>query len=151
MFLFGKKSNNASYDWHSNYSGKNMTTLEILKIVLEAMAKAGAGEMAKGTVELGKKLWQKIRERLSGKPVATAALVEAEKSQSEEPLAKVVPFLEVAMLEDEQFANEVKNIAQQIKQEINAGNQTNIQINANAYHQSTQKVVGEIKADTVNF
>jgi hypothetical protein len=64
---------------------------------------------------------------------------------------QVVPFLQVEMLKDPNFAQEIQTLAQQIKQVINSGNQENIAMNATAYDNSTVKQVGKIEADTVNF
>ncbi|NET53826.1 MAG: hypothetical protein F6K09_35880, partial [Merismopedia sp. SIO2A8] len=75
-----------------------------------------------GTSELVKKLWGKIRNKLRGEPVAEAALVEIEQNHSKEQLAKIVPFLQVEMLKDQQFAQEMQALAN----EINTGSQENI-------------------------
>lgn len=129
-----------------------MTSKEILEIVFNTAIKAGVGEVAQGAVMLGKKLLQKIRERLSAKPIVAEALKEAETSQSNEPLKKVEPFLDVEMLEDAMFANDLKESILQIKQEINTVNpNTNIQIVANSNDNSKQTVVGVVNANTANF
>ena len=62
-----------------------------------------------------------------------------------------MPFLQVAMLKDPQFAQDIQNIAQQINQEIEISSQDNISMNVTARDQSTVKQVGTIKADRVEF
>ncbi len=64
---------------------------------------------------------------------------------------QVVPFLQVEMLKDPDFAQEIQTLAQQIKQVINSGNQDNIAMNATAYDNSTVKMVGKIEAGKVSF
>ncbi len=78
-----------------------------------------------------KKLWQKIRSKFHGNPLAEKALNNAEQTRSSEILEQqVVPLLQITMSQDRQFAEEIQNIAKQIKQEINAntGNQKDISV-----------------------
>jgi hypothetical protein len=97
-------------------------------------------------------LWQKIKQKLQKEPAATQVLAAAEQTKSEAMIEQqVVPFLQVEMLKDPNFAQEIQTLAQQIKQVINSGNQESIAINATAYDNSTVKIVGKIEAGKVSF
>lgn len=125
-----------------------LAAAEIAKVAFEAVI----GKLAEGVLPLGKQLWDKIKNKLKGEPTVEAVLIKAEKTKSEEIIQQqVVPFLQVEMLKDPQFAQEIQTLTQQIKQEINTGNQDNISMTATAYDSSTVKQVGKIEADTVNF
>jgi hypothetical protein len=103
-------------------------------------------------MDKGVELWQKIKQKLQKEPTAAEVLAAAEQTKSEAMIEQqVVPFLQVEMLKDPNFAQEIQTLAQQIKQVINSGNQENIAMNATAYDNSTVKQVGKIEADTVNF
>lgn len=97
------------------------TAAKILELVFGAVIETGAGKLTEGALVKGKQLLGKIRDKLKGKPTAEAALVKVE-SGSKEDLKKVVPFLEVEMLEDEPFAQELQTLAHEFKQEINISN-----------------------------
>jgi hypothetical protein len=125
-----------------------LAAAKIAKIAFEAVI----GKLTEGAMDKGVELWKKIKEKLQKEPTAAAGLVEAEKTKSEAMIEQqVVPFLQVEMLKDPTFAQEIQTLAQQIKQIINTGNQENIAMNATAYDNSTVKQVGKIEADTVNF
>lgn len=125
-----------------------LTAAEIAKIAFEA----AIGKLAEGALSLGMQLWNKIKHKLQGEATVKAALIEAEKTKSEDIIQQqVVPFLQVEMLKDTAFAQEIQTLAQQIKQVVNTGNQENISMTATAYDQSRVKQVGKIEADTVNF
>jgi hypothetical protein len=103
-------------------------------------------------MDKGVELWQKIKQKLQKEPTAAKVLAAAEQTKSEAMIEQqVVPFLQVEMLKDSNFAQEIQTLAQQIKQVINSGNQENIAMNATAYDNSTVKMVGKIEADTVSF
>lgn len=112
-------------------------------MTLELLAAEKIAELAFGAVietgasELVKKLWGKIRNKLRSEPVAEAALVEIEQNYSKEPLSKIVPFLQVEMLKDQQFAQEMQALAN----EINTGSQENITQNVDSPESSP--VVGK--------
>ena len=102
-----------------------LTAAEIAKLAFSGVIQAGAGALS---VVGAKKLWQKIREKFQGNPIAEQALNDVEKQQSPEILEQeVVPLLQMVMRQDPQFAQEIQVIAQQINQEIraNTGNQKN--------------------------
>jgi hypothetical protein len=112
----------------------------IAKIAFEEFAKAGGGELAKksvgGAIDLIKSLRDKIRDKFKGNERAETAIVEAEQQQTPVALEKVTKYLDLEMMEDEAFATEIKQIAQQIinvqntittnQQNINYGRDQNI-------------------------
>jgi hypothetical protein len=125
-----------------------LAAAEIAKIAFEAVI----GKLTEGAMDKGVELWQKIKQKLQKEPAAAKVLATAEQTKSEAMIEQqVVPFLQVEMLKDPDFAQEIQTLAQQIKQVINSGNQDNIAMNATAYDNSTVKMVGKIEADTVNF
>ncbi len=125
-----------------------LAAAEIAKIAFEAVI----GKLTEGAMDKGVELWQKIKQKLQKEPTAVKVLAAAEQTKSEAMIEQqVVPFLQVEMLKDPNFAQEIQTLAQQIKQVINSGNQENIAMNATAYDNSTVKQVGKIEADTVNF
>jgi hypothetical protein len=125
-----------------------LAAAEIAKIAFEAVI----GKLTEGAMDKGVELWQKIKQKLQKEPTAAKVLAAAEQTKSEAMIEQqVVPFLQVEMLKDPNFAQEIQTLAQQIKQVINSGNQENIAMNATAYDNSTVKQVGKIEADTVNF
>jgi hypothetical protein len=125
-----------------------LAAAEIAKIAFEAVI----GKLTEASMDKGVELWQKIKQKLQKEPTAAKVLAAAEQTKSEAMIEQqVVPFLQVEMLKDPNFAQEIQTLAQQIKQVINSGNQENIAMNATAYDNSTVKQVGKIEADTVNF
>ncbi|MGB5634406.1 MAG: hypothetical protein WBM86_16715 [Waterburya sp.] len=131
---------------------ETLTAEVIAKLAFDGVIQAGAGKLTEAALEKGKQLWQKIRGKVKEEGVTEAVLVEVEKNKSSKILEeKIVPFLQVAMLKDPQFAQEIQNIAQQFNQEIQEGSKDNIQVTATSHDQSTQKVVGKIDADRVSF
>lgn len=95
-----------------------LTAGAIAKIAFEEFAKAGSGELAKkslgGAIDLIKNLRDKIRDKFKGNAKAETAIAEAEQQQMPAALEKVTKYLELEMMEDEAFATEIKQIAQQI-------------------------------------
>ncbi|MDB9411438.1 hypothetical protein [Microcystis aeruginosa] len=125
-----------------------LAAAEIAKIAFEAVI----GKLTEGAMDKGVELWQKIKQKLQKEPTAAQVLAAAEQTKSEAMIEQqVVPFLQVEMLKDPDFAQEIQTLAQQIKQVINSGNQESIAMNATAYDNSTVKMVGKIEADTVSF
>ncbi len=106
-----------------------LTAAEIGELAFSSAIQAGAGKITEGAIKKVKLLGQKIRDKFKEEPAAEKALVEVEEQHSPEILEQqVVPYLQVAMLKDTQFTQEIQNITQQINQEIDANteNQTNI-------------------------
>ena len=122
------------------------TAEKIAELAFGAVIETGAGKLTEGAIAKGKQLWQKIRNRLKGEPTAEAALVEVEQNHSKEHLAQVVPFLQVEMLKDSQFAHEIQILAQEI---TNTGSQDNITMNVEAHDSSA--VVGKAEGQMQFF
>lgn len=83
------------------------TTAKILEFVVGAVITMGVEKLPTTT----KKLWQTIRNRLQNKPIAQAAIGEIEENKSQEQIPKLAPFLDVEMLSDETFKQEVQQLA----------------------------------------
>lgn len=98
------------------------TAAKILELVFGAVIETGAGKLTEGALTKGKQLLGKIRDKLKGEPTAEAALVKVENDKTKADLDKVVPFLQVEMIKDEPFAQEIQTLAQEFKQEINISN-----------------------------
>ncbi len=125
-----------------------LTAAAIAKLAFDAVIQTGAGELAKAA---GKQLWQKIRGKVKEEGASETALAEVEKERSSEILEQqVVPFLQVAMLKDPQFAQEIQNIAQQINQEIQEGSKDNV-IQRGFTARDNGAVVGKAEAETQFF
>ena len=106
-----------------------LTAAEIAKLAFSGAIQASAGALSQVAIERAKKLWQKIREKFQGNPIAEKALKDAEKERTPEFLAKqVIPLLDIFMQQDPQFAEEIQNIARQINQEVSTESQKNITI-----------------------
>jgi hypothetical protein len=95
----------------------------IVKLAFDEFVKVGAGEAAKrsvgGAIELAKTLQAKIKAKFQGDAKAEKAM-QAVEDGSQPALAKLATYLDDAMDEDETFATEVQQMAQQI---INIQNQ----------------------------
>jgi hypothetical protein len=97
-----------------------LTAAAIADLAFRKFIESGAGELAKKFTEsaiakmdeLRQKIWAKMR----GKPTAEAALTAIENQDLTEK-DRLVAYLQVAMDDDPQFADEVQLLAQQ----INAG------------------------------
>ena len=124
-----------------------LTAAAIAKLAFEAVIQTGAGKFTEAALNKSRQLWQKIRGKLQEDSAAEAAIAEVEKQKSQEILEQqVVPFLQVAMLKDPQFTQEIRNIAQQINQEIQAGSQDTITMNVEA--RDNAAVIGKAEGQT---
>ena len=107
---------------------------EIVKLAFSEFAKAGAGELAKksvgGAIDLVKNLRDKIKAKFQGNERVEKALAEVEQQGTPAALEKVTKYLDLELDEDEAFATEVRQIAQQI---INIQNQNNSSREYNNY------------------
>ncbi len=131
---------------------ETLTAGAIAKLAFDGVIQAGAGKLTEAALEKGNQLWQKIRGKVKEEGVKETTLVEVENKKSLDILEQqVVPFLQVAMLKDQQFKQEIQNIAQQINQEIQEGSKDNIQVTATSHDQSKQNIVGKIDSDSVSF
>ncbi len=99
---------------------------KIAEIAFQEFAKSGAGELAKksvgGAIDLVKNLRDKIKAEFQGNERAEKALAEVEQNGDSTALDKVTKHLDIELDEDDAFATEVRQIAQQI---INIQNQNN--------------------------
>ena len=95
-------------------------------------------------------LREKVMDRLKAKPKAMAEL---DKKEEDIDLGIIKAYLEMEMIEDDDFAEEVKSLAQEINQELEAeGQGANVMYvyGGKAYQQNQNQ--GEIfNADTINI
>jgi hypothetical protein len=98
-----------------------LTAAAIAELAFKKFIESGAGELAKKFTETGLKkidaLYQKIRAKLWGKPTAEAALTQIEQGNLSEK-DRLVAYLQVAMDDDLEFAQELRAIAQEIHLEL---------------------------------
>lgn len=92
-----------------------ITAGAIATIMLSKFAEAGASEAAKKLIE---GLWAAVAARFKGRKKAEAALAELEAAQGKAPEAEanLVRVLDGEMFEDDVFAGQVQQLAQQIVQ-----------------------------------
>lgn len=107
---------------------------KLTELAFNEFIKSGAGEIAKktvgGAIDLVKNLRDKIKAKFKGNERAEKALAEVEQQGSSAALDKVTKHLDLELDEDEAFATEVRQIAQQI---INIQNQNNSSREYNNY------------------
>ncbi|MFZ4729075.1 MAG: hypothetical protein ACOYMQ_10500 [Pseudanabaena sp.] len=91
---------------------------KLAEIAFNEFIKSGAGEIAKktvgGAIDLVKNLRDKIKSKFQGNERAEKAIAEVEKEGNSAALDKVTKYLDLELDEDEAFATEVRQIAQQI-------------------------------------
>ena len=126
------------------------TAAAIAKLAFDGVIQAGAGNLTETAISKAKLLWQKIREKFKGNPIAEEALRDAEEQRALEILEQeVVPLLQVAMRKDTQFAQEIQNIAQQINQEITSNGQKHITMSDFETHDNSvviQNLEGQVES-----
>ena len=97
-----------------------LTAAVIADLAFRKFIESGAGELAKkfteGAIVKMDALRQKIWDKMRGKPTAEAALTSIEQGSKAE-LDRLVAYIQVAMDDDPQFADDIRLMAQQ----INAG------------------------------
>jgi hypothetical protein len=121
----------------------------ITKLAFDEFVKAGAGAAAKetvaGAVELIKTLRERIKAKFQGNERATAALAEVEQTGSEAALEKVGKYLDLEMDEEQVFAEEVRQMSQQI---INIQNQSTTQVGQqNTNYGRDQNIINQPQGD----
>ena len=114
-----------------------LTAAAIADLAFRKFIESGAGELAKkfteGAIVKMDALRQKIWDKLRGKPTAESAITSIEQGSKAE-LDLLIGYLNVAMGEDPQFADEIRLMAQ----EINVGKiQDNSSMTQNTYDSST--------------
>jgi len=128
-----------------------LTATAIAELVFNTIIQTTARKPTEVVLNKVQELWQKVRGKVQDEGVTETALLELENQKSREILAQqIVPFLQVAMLKDPQFAQEIQNIAQQITQEIKTTSQDSIkqqdfEVNDNGV------VAGTIKGEQQNI
>lgn len=125
-----------------------ITANAIAKLAFDEFVKSGAGEAAKatfsGAIELVKGLRDKIRAKFQGNERALGAIAEVEQG-NEAALKKVERYLDVEMLEDEAFASEIRQVAQQI---VNIQNQNTTTLNQqNINYGRDQNIINQPQGD----
>jgi len=113
-----------------------LTAAAIADLAFRKFIESGAGELTKkfteGAIVKMDALRQKIWDKMRGKPSAEAAITSIEQGSTAE-LDRLVAYIQVAMDDDPQFANEIWLMAQQ----INAGRiQDNSSMTQNNYGSS---------------
>ena len=94
---------------------ETFTAVAIANLVFEGAIQAGAGKLTEAEIEKCQQLWHIIRGKVKQEGVSEEVLVVVENTKSPKFLEEqVVPFFQVAMLKDPQFAREIQDIAQQI-------------------------------------
>lgn len=97
-----------------------MTASAIATLAFQKFIEAGVGDLAKkfteGAIAKMEALRQKIWNKMTGKPTAESALTSVQQGNKAE-LDRLIAYLQVAMDDDPEFADEVQLMAQ----EINAG------------------------------
>lgn len=114
-----------------------LTAAAIADLAFKKFIESGAGELAKkfteGAIAKMDALRQKIWNKMRGKPTAEAALTSVEQGSKAE-FDRLIAYLQVAMDDDRQFADEIQSMAQ----EIRAGKiQDNSSMIQNNYDSST--------------
>ena len=128
-----------------------LAAAKIAEIAFGKLVETAVGKGIEASVEKLKPLRDKIWHKLRGNAEAQAALAEVQQNPSPANLERVAKFLDAAMIEDTPFADEIRTLAQQINQEIDARNiqdNSRTQINrdnAKGYQVET------VKAENVQF
>lgn len=109
------------------------TASTIATLAFQKFIEAGAGDLAKkfteAAIAMMETLRQRIWDKMKGKPSAESALIAVQKGDKTE-LDRLIAYLQVAMDDDPEFADEIQLMAQ----EINAGKvQDNSSMTQNNY------------------
>ncbi|NJN31300.1 MAG: hypothetical protein HC824_13395 [Synechococcales cyanobacterium RM1_1_8] len=123
-----------------------ITAGAIATIMLSKFAEAGASEAAKKLIE---NLWGAVAARFQGRKKAEAAIAQLEASQGKAPEAEanLVRVLDAEMFEDDAFAGQVQQMAQQIIQMQNQS-QTQKTVTMNQANQDQAKGY-QVEADRI--
>lgn len=116
------------------------TTAKILEFVVGAVITMGVENLPSAT----RKLWQTIRNRLQNQPIPQVAIGEIEENNSTEQIPNLAPFLDVEMLNDETFKQEVQQLAKE------AMNQDKETINIHIAKAEKSTIVGKQEAENLN-
>jgi hypothetical protein len=92
-----------------------LTAGAIAQLAFNEFIKSSAGELAKktlsGAIDSAKVLREKIQARFRGNQRAEVALAEVQEQGTITALNKVTKYLDIEMLEDEEFATEIRKLA----------------------------------------
>ena len=95
-----------------------LTAAAIADLAFKKFVEAGAGELARKFTESAiakmDQLRQRIWDKLRGKPTAEAVLTEIEQGNLAER-DRLIAYLQVAMDDDREFAEEIQQLAQEIQ------------------------------------
>jgi len=130
-----------------------LTASAVAQLAFNEFIKSGAGELAKkslsGAIDSVKSLREKIQARFKANDRAATALAEVQQQGTTVAMDKVTKYLDIEMLEDEVFATEIRQIAQQIINIQNITNQASTnttigrdQINIDQIHGNSTKIGG---------
>ena len=123
----------------------SLTAAAISELVFNTVIQTVTRKPTEAILEKAQKLWLKIRGKVKEEGVTESVLLELENQKSQQILEQqIVPFLQAAMLKDPQFAEEIQNIAKQIKQETQAKSQDSITQQEFETHDSSA-VVGKVE------
>ena len=128
-----------------------LAAAKIAEIAFGKLVETAVGKGIEASVEKLKPLRDKIWHKLRGNAEAQAALAEVQQNPSPANLERVAKFLDAAMIEDTPFADEIRTLAQQINQEIDARNiQDNSRTQINRDNAKGYQVEN-VKAENVQF
>ena len=131
-----------------------LTAGAITQLAFNEFIKSGAGELAKkslsSAIDSAKKLREKIQSRFNGNDKAEAAIIEVQQQGTVASLDKVAKYLDIEMIEDEAFASEIRQLAQQIniQSQNTTTNQASVttigrdQVNIDQIHGNSTKIGG---------
>ncbi|MCL1464849.1 hypothetical protein [Argonema galeatum] len=128
-----------------------LAAAKIAEIAFGKLVETAVGKGIEAGLEKLKPLRDKIWHKLTGNADAEAALAEVQQNPFPANVERVATFLDVAMIEDKPFANEIQTLAQQINQEIDARtiqDNSKTQINRD---NATGNQVENVKAENVHF
>ncbi|MBW4649253.1 MAG: hypothetical protein KME06_11265 [Kastovskya adunca ATA6-11-RM4] len=95
-----------------------LTAAAIATLAFNKSVETVAEKLTEGGIENLEQLRQNIWQKLRGKPKAEEALTKLEQGSKAE-LDQVAAYLQIAMDEDDAFAQKVRELAQEIHQQIN--------------------------------
>jgi hypothetical protein len=111
-----------------------LTASVIAQLAFSEFIKSGAGELAKkslsGAIDLVNDLRKRIRMKFQGNSRVETVLAEVEQQGTSTALDKMTKYLDIEMDEDDAFATELRQIAQQI---VNVQNQNATMRQYNSY------------------
>ncbi len=114
------------------------TVVALAVKLLEGMA-SGVGE------KLTEKLWNAIKNRFAGRKKVEEAIAQIEATQDSGAIEKLTTIVDAEMIQDDEFAGEVQQLAQQIINLTQNQTQTQTSMHFEAKDNSKMNAVGELK------